>query len=320
MGEARSALHFALATVAGVGYDGLALSPAREDLRLYATLLDEGYRPHLFSGAPPRYAGPQPRFPMAGMYLPHQVSSSAHLLDALRTGSHAIGNGPFVELTANGRSPGAAFPASKHSVHLEVNAYASSAHADSIQRVELVYNGRAIERIKGQENQRSIRFFLDTPLPEPGWVFARYVSREKHRFALSSPIWIHGGSRVHRRGLVSKVRVRGNRNGEPASLLVEAWNLGVLLGRFPIPKAGTTLNLPSTATLAVVQSEGQLGQRLSLYSASGAKAWIEKQAQEPESVPDQLSKPALYERLRFLLEQVNVVIPLPPSSTSTEKP
>ncbi|MGH9840278.1 MAG: CehA/McbA family metallohydrolase [Blastocatellia bacterium] len=111
-------------------------------------------------------------------------------LAGLRAGRTFVSNGPLLELTVNGKGPGAVVEAS---APLKVAARAISRLP--FDRLEIVLNGEVVAE-RSARNQREARLEEEIPIERSGWIAARVASGSKTHtgytvFAHSSPVYLN---------------------------------------------------------------------------------------------------------------------------------
>ena len=107
-------------------------------------------------------------------------------LDGLRNGRTFITNGPALFLTVAGKEPGETIEVEKGS-HLPVEVNWHSHHP--VERVEIVLNGKAVERRDFPEGRNSGHIEADLVAESDGWIGARLGSGSRDSF--NQPIWAH---------------------------------------------------------------------------------------------------------------------------------
>ena len=107
-------------------------------------------------------------------------------LDGLRNGRTFITNGPALFLMVAGKEPGETIEVEKGS-HLPVEVNWHSHHP--VERVEIVLNGKAVERRDFPEGRNSGHIEADLVAESDGWIGARLGSGSRDSF--NQPIWAH---------------------------------------------------------------------------------------------------------------------------------
>ncbi|GHS96864.1 hypothetical protein FACS1894108_02250 [Planctomycetales bacterium] len=208
-----------------------------------------------------------------------QPPARADYLAALRAGRTQISNGPFVRFyvadAADGQNVaveiGETVPTADAPRAIVAEAFAGSDPADSIGRVELLYNGKIVESTKIGQEQKSARVrWSNVQLRTPGWLQARYLSTAPDLWAVTNPIYV--GVAPPATGLTTKLSltIKGGRGR------LTAENFGApLIERAVKDNETLTLTLPATATLTM-HFAGRPPKRVSLYELSGAKNYCER--------------------------------------------
>ena len=107
-------------------------------------------------------------------------------LDGLRNGRSFITNGPALFLMVAGKELGETIQVEKGS-HLPVEVNWHSHHP--VERVEIVLNGKAVERRDFPEGRNSGHIEADLVAESDGWIGARLGSGSRDSF--NQPIWAH---------------------------------------------------------------------------------------------------------------------------------
>jgi hypothetical protein len=295
---------FFFATVAGPLYEGLDVTDAGFGLELWEFLLRQGYRVQPMAGGP---GGAAEALPRVSAYLTREERAGAFDPD----GVTCVGTGPFLAAFVDGAPMGGALAWNDHKRLLEVEVYSSSDRADSIQSVDLVHNGRLLRRYDGAPNERAMKIEDQLDLHRGGYLYLRYRSRADDHFAVTPSI------RIERPGApapvppTTRLRVRCQSRQSAAPCVVEIRNLGALLGRYRVPPAGRTFQVPPTADILVLAEDGGRLMRTTVYRQSGAAALTERLAGvEPDELRKALLSEETYARMRFLLEDVSLTVDL----------
>jgi hypothetical protein len=117
---------------------------------------------------------------------------------ALRAGHSFATNGPMLFLTIDGRGPGAGLslfgPGKKP---MRVRAEALS--AGRLDRLEIIYNGSVMQAVSDPKSPGRLSIDMEKTFQSPGWVVARCFEQPGRtvRFAHTSPIYLHAGTRAH---------------------------------------------------------------------------------------------------------------------------
>lgn len=305
-GGGQPAGEFLFDTVAGPLYDLIDVSRGGDDLNLWWTVLNLGFRVPACGGANAAFlAGAAQERPALGTYLllPRSRPTPQMFLSVLRSGQSVVSNGPFLrlfvqrpeflpeqtegddtpasgEITSGHFAPIASvtrLSARRRQVLLE--AYACSDPADSIRRIELIFNGEVIRTVNmPRPGQRSVQSrWNDIILDRPGWVIARYSSHAEHLWAVTNPVYIRDeASRLPQpAGANCTVSVLSSATGKPVTALVEATNFGSAIGRWHTSSAPLALTLPATARLRV-SAPGYEPATAGIYEEGGAGRYAEE--------------------------------------------
>jgi hypothetical protein len=114
-------------------------------------------------------------------------------LETLKLGRSFATNGPMLFFTAGGKEPGSTLqlPA-KGPGKIKIRAQALS--AGSLERLEIVLNGRVVKVVREASSNGSLQADLEIAVEEAGWLAARCFETPGTtiRFAHTSPIYIDG--------------------------------------------------------------------------------------------------------------------------------
>lgn len=303
--EKERRAEFLFATLAGPLYDAVEITRHPASLRRWWHLLDQGYRiPALHGGTTTR-----PEMPALGLYVPRAaLENPDRTLELLRAGRTVVSNGPFLALSIEGAGPGDIIPPRPDGARLRLEVLASSHRQDSIQRIEVVYNGAVLRYYRGAPEERTMHIEDVLELPRSGWVCVVYHSRDKVHWAVTNPVYLAAPDTTQPPPLSCQVRLRATRQGTGTACLVEAWDCDTLLGRYALPATGRTLQLPPTAHLRILAPTGEPLKTTSLYGASGARRFLQRLAQEAENLDKVLRSPRPFKQLRTRLQEMDLVV------------
>ncbi|GEM_PF-3343294 len=313
-----SAARFVYATLAGPLYDVLDLSGGAFPEQVWRFQVDRGHHIPTVGGGSGQ---PPADLPAPGCYLPAPERLEAKaLLDRLRDGNVTVSNGPFVAITIDGAPPGATLAPSDEERVLSAIAFASSAHDDAIDHLEVVYNGEAVRTFRYEQTSDAgvRRLYAEQPMrfARPGWVVVRYVSTapERHR-ATTGPIYFAAPQARAPLPPVTEVAVRATRRGAPVGCVAEVYNRGAMVGRQVVGPEGAELSLPCTASVLILDDAGRTIKRVHMYAASGADAFTRALAEQSVAAVQQaLLDPATYARMREVLARGAITVELAPGA------
>jgi hypothetical protein len=135
------------------------------------------------------------------VYVPvPEPLTSQRWLTALRQGKSTITNGPLLELTINGRSPGDTIP-DNGPLDLAIRGRAIGRH--DFHAIELIHNGAVVQTVpsKSQEQHFVAELQVTLRAEAPGWFALRIPETtvrnelDKELFAHTSPIYFEPGRR-----------------------------------------------------------------------------------------------------------------------------
>jgi hypothetical protein len=116
----------------------------------------------------------------------------------LRAGRTFVSNGPLLELTVNGRGPGATLDAAE-----PLKVIATAVSRLPFERLEIVQDGEIVAE-QAAVGQREARLEREIPVERGGWIAARVFSRSKTHaatqvFAHTSPVYYRVSGTASRR-------------------------------------------------------------------------------------------------------------------------
>ncbi len=305
-----------LAVLAGPLFDALDISRGGADLELWQLLLNHGYRIPALGGGPEPDPPDELDLPALGAYLhlPPGRIQRREVIAAIRTGRTIVSNGPFVRLLVNGRGEGQILAPSRKTRLVLIEALACSDPADSIRRVELIYNGRCVKSWRGRNRQKSMRIRLSWTFPDAGWIAVRYRSTEESRWAISNPVYVSAEGRERPRPTSARVTLTlaDARTGEPLAGSIAVWNRGVCIQEMQVGPEPVTLLLPPTAEVrAAAPGYAPGGEGGNVYRDGGPARMIADLARENRLRPALLTWDT-YERMKKALADVRLKVSLRP--------
>ena len=111
--------------------------------------------------------------------------------EGVRKGAVVISNGPLLDLTINGRGPGAILDWDGKST--EVKAVADAWFSRPLERLELLVNGRVVASQVGDGQRRHLTLSAAIPLSDSAWIAARVRGQgregEPERWAHTNPVY-----------------------------------------------------------------------------------------------------------------------------------
>lgn len=330
-------------TVAGPLFDLMDISRGGADLRLWWTLLNQGYRiPACGGGA--QSILPSPTLPPLGMYLllPRKKPTAELFLQALKNGNGIVSNGPFLrffvqrpevatdnvkvkprpgdDISGQVCGIGASTPPSALQRKVWLDAYSCSDPADSIRRIELIYNGEVIQHHNiSQPGQKTTNInWNNIVLDRSGWLLARYYSYAGNLWAVTNPIYVSNSATPSPTSANCSVRVTAADTNRPLGAKVEALNFNTVIGHWETGMGELKLKLPATAELRIT-ADGYEPATIGVYAEGGAKAYME-QLRKEDRLPAALLEKATYEQMRRKLENSKISVTLHRISARTRRP
>ena len=111
--------------------------------------------------------------------------------EGVRGGAAVVSNGPLLDLTINGRGPGAVVNWVENST--EVKAVAEAWFSRPLERLELIVNGRVLTSQVGDGKSRHLTLTAAIPLNASSWIAARVRGQgregEPERWAHTNPVY-----------------------------------------------------------------------------------------------------------------------------------
>ncbi|MHC4870933.1 MAG: CehA/McbA family metallohydrolase domain-containing protein [Planctomycetota bacterium] len=295
-------------TCSGPVYDGIDITASRFNKSLWFNLLKMGFRIPAVGGGP-SLDDENDLYPSAAMYLRKlQFDGNRSTLSLLREGRSCVGKGPFINFTINGKGPGDSIGISDRTRNVSLTAFSSSAHTDSIRSIDLIYNGKVIETLRGLKDQRSIDAGCSAQFPDTGWVIARYNGFDPGYWAVTNPLYVGLYSESTFRQQTTELSVKAEKNKISVPCILEVWDKGAFLGKFTIPLSGKTLTFPSTALIKVFDAKGTFVNSFSLYAASGAELYVKTSAMEKSRLAEILLSPHEYIKVANMMKRAKVII------------
>lgn len=307
---------FIFHTLAGPLYDAIDIQRRGADLELWQMLLSRGYRIPAVGGGPGLRlpAGLDRPEPSMVVELPQRTVTFPQLRDALRAGRSVVGTGPFIRLYVDGIGSGGSVAVSDRPRHVFVDAYATSDPDDSIEAIEIIYNGNVIHEWEGAHKQKTVSGQTrPLRLDRPGWIQARYRSTDPAHWALTNPVYI--GESRQPRPLQAKATLRvSDPDGTPLPARVEAIQFGTpILRREGTTGEALTLRLPATARLRV-SSPGHRTREVDLYRDTEAGAFIQS-LRDSNDLRARMMAWSTYETFTRLMQSLTLEVTLEPEAS-----
>lgn len=299
-------LFYLIAT--GAGIDGIDIGYSKLNQEIWQVLLSLGLKVVAVSSKPDS-GELDNTYPAVNMYLKNDfISDRASAVRALKAGKSIVTNGPFVTFNVDGKSPGDTLYASDITREITVTAYSSSAHTDSIKNVDIIYNGKVLESFRGIPSQRSMTAGYNTKLFKKGWLIVRYRSKDEKYWAATNPVFIESEDNGQFFKKTTAVFINAVSGDIPQSCIMEAWDRGMMLGRFSVPDSGKKIELPSGSIVKVFDIKGQQVSEFTLFKASGAEAYVKSLAQDKTKLAKALTSKGEYLNVSRILESAKICV------------
>jgi len=317
-GAAGVARELLFAFLAGRGVDAIDVSRRGDDLRFWWMLLNEGYCVTALGGGPDMGPTAKIDVPATGCYVQMEPDAPepSGVLAAVREGRIVVSNGPFVSLKVDGLGTGATVSPSDGLRTIYVEALSSADRADSIKRVDLIYNGECLRTLSGCRAQRTLRTQVRDTLPEAGWVAARYYSTKDALWAMSNPVYVRAAGQTPPRAATAHItaHLADAQSGRALHGTLEVWNLGARIQEIPLQGQPVTLDLPPTVRLRF-QAPGYAPQTRSLWR-DGPPGRILKDLTDPQQLRKAMLSWKTFQRLRASLGRVGFQVDLEKAGTA----
>lgn len=289
---------FIFDTISGPLYDLLLLDDFATSIKIWHTLLNLGYRlPAIYTGGNNLYRNST--YPYTKMYvkIPRKMYSLKYLHSALKNGQSILSNGPFIRLFVestgskdsnhktgldntdwiNGHSLkiGDLGFTSDNTRNIYAEAFASSDPQDSLKVLELIYNGKVIQRKVADKEGKALNTLWKVVLDKPGWLQLRYISKDEKFHALTNPIYISDYNTQPPPPVLARteVSVFDKKTGKPLEAKIRVENFGITIDSSDIFKHPIIIQTPSTANIRV-EAEGYRSESRSVYLDGGGAAYI----------------------------------------------
>jgi len=148
---------------------------------------------------------------------------------AFRAGRSFVSSGPLIFLKVNGKEPGdeISLPAGSHNLDVQVDVESIML----IVSVDIVHNGKIVETIQAQPNQRKLHFSKSVRLGRSGWIsvqtraqYGRTPIRRPYPFAATMPVWIIVGGQPVRSRVDTEYFIEWMDRTLAQALALPAWN------------------------------------------------------------------------------------------------
>jgi hypothetical protein len=313
------AVEFPFDLLAGAPVGGLAVmgdAPDHpQDQALWFAALNEGYRvpgiaenDTVYGSDAPR-AGPHVTYTFApGAAAPFDLPKVA---EALGAGRNFVSSGAFCTLRADGRyGPGDVAPESGKPHELEVRAWASADPADVLDALEIVADGRVVERLAAAAGRRE--FSGKATVGAAGWVLAKAVCRNRGAVAITNPIYFRKpGAPAHPEPLRSTVSGRATLRGAgvPAEIVVRVWGKEVSRSRAGADGTYRLEDVPIAAHLEFTHGDRSARRTILFHdpriAALHARIWSTEFAGQPGALGGAFP-PDFFRMLRDLLRETTL--------------
>ncbi len=288
---------FLFDTLNGPLYDLFILDDLNS-LKIWHTLLNLGYRiPAVYLGNNGIYSNTRNPEIKSYIKIPRQEYSQKFLHETLKAGCFIISNGPFIRFFTesigskdenrktgedntdwiNGDSlkiGGVGFTsANLRNVYAE--AFSSADPEDKAKTLELIYNGKVIEKKEATANKKNLSVMWKVVLDKPGWIQLRYISTNGKFLAVTNPTYVVDYNTVEPAPIMARIEitVTAAATGKPLKARAIVENFGVVINNIEISGHPVIINAPATASVTV-EAKGYHSQTQSIYLQGGAAGYI----------------------------------------------
>jgi hypothetical protein len=235
----------------------------------------------------------------------------AKLAAALGAGRNFVSSGAFCLLKADGKyGPGDAVPEDGRPHALEVRAWASADPSDAIESLDVVADGKTVERVSAASGKRE--FSGTVTVKGVRWALAKVVCKNRAHVAITNPVYFRKpGEPLSPPPLRATVRGRATAGGAgvPAEIVVTAWGKEVSRSKAGDDGAYRLEGVPLAAHLTFTHA-GRSARRTALFhdpriAAIHAKTWATDFVGTPGALAG-VFPPRFFDTLRELAREVTI--------------
>ena len=329
----RYSEEFIFDTISGPLYDFILLDNFSSSLKIWHTLLNRGYRiPALYIGGNNFYH--TTNYPTTKVYvkIPRKKYNQKFLHKTLKNGQSILSNGPFIRFFAesigvkgdahktgqdntdwiNGHSLkiGDLGFTSENFRNIYAEAYSSSNTDDNIKSIELIYNGKIIEKKVTGTNEKTTTATWKVIFDKPGWIQLQYLSQNGKYHAVTNPIYLVDYNTTLPDPVLAKteIQVLDLKTGKPVEARIIVENFGINIDKINIFKHPIVIQTPATANIRV-EAKGYKNETKSIYLDGGAAKYI-KALNNKKLLPKALISSVTYDYLKKALQSSKLIFKL----------
>ena len=324
---------FIFDTITGPLYDLFILNDFSSSLKVWHTLLNQGYRiPAVYIGGNNFYR--KSSYPVTKIYakIPRKEYSLKYLHNVLKTGRFILSNGPFIRfftesigskdkerktgqdntdwINVDSLKIGGVGFTSGNLRNIYAEAFSSSAAQDNIKSLELIYNGKIIAKKIAGKKTKTLDVMWKVVLNKPGWVQLRYTSRNGKFHAITNPTYIVDYTSIAPTPVLAKteLHVVDAVTGKAIAARINVENFGVTIDSINLTDHAILLQTPATASISV-EANGYINQTKNVYLDGGSAAYI-RALNNKKLLPKAFISPITYSYLAKALQNSRLVFKL----------
>ncbi|MBI3832566.1 MAG: hypothetical protein HY291_23795 [Planctomycetes bacterium] len=319
-------------TIVGPVYDALAFDGSETAQAIWFALLNEGYAiPIVGAGGGCLESGSAPD----GQTFVHLDGAPTRekVLEACRTGRSFVSFGPalFARFLERDKGPGDRLVSDGSAWTLKIRAYASLQPGTSLERIELIRNGKVVHNEVCEDGMAALHDFR-IPITEhdDAWYSVRVTERvevqgqpKARRFALTNPVYFDTPGRTLPQP--AKARINGTlrrEGGTPTAGKVTVLEPGKDPRAVAVDASGKYSVAFTAAGAVIFEAEGcEPSARKAFDNPQTLKALGQVLAERDGKLRDQFTKPTTFGFWRMILSDWNEDVtlkPLPPAAAPPE--
>ncbi len=294
----RYSEEFIFDTISGPLYDFILLDNFSSSLKIWHTLLNLGYRiPAIYIGGNNFYHTTTHPATKGYAKIPRKEYNQKFLHKTLKNGQSILSNGPFIRFFVesvgvkgdthkagqdntdwiNGHSLkiGDLGFTSENFRNIYAEAFSSSNTDDNIKSIELIYNGKVIEKKITGTKDKTANTIWKVILDKPGWIQLQYISQNAKYHALTNPIYLVDFNTSLPNPALAKteIQVLDAKTSKPVEARIIVENFGINIDKINIFKHPIVIQTPATANI-IVEAKGYNTEKKSIYLDGGGAKYI----------------------------------------------
>jgi hypothetical protein len=321
-------------TIVGPVYDALAFDGSETAQAIWFALLNEGYAiPIVGAGGGCLESGSAPE----GQTFVHLDGAPTRekVLEASRAGRSFVSFGPavFARFLERDKGPGDRLVSDGSAWTLKIRAYATQQPGTSLERIELIRNGKVVHTENCEEGMAALHDFrLPVTERDDAWYIVRVTERvevqgqpKARRFALTNPVYFDTPGRTL--PPPAKARINGTlrkEGGTPTAGKVTVLEPGKEPREVAVDASGKYSVAFTAAGAVIFEAEGcEPSARKAFDNPQTLKALGQVLAERDGKLRDQFTKPTTFGFWRMILSDWNEDVtlkPLPPAAAPELEP